>query len=158
MFLLRLSRLLEDWRCNYKPYTTTGESVGEEDQVELISESNILLSTAGQGLSTCTSSITSTPRCTCTPPLTCNTCTPNLLCAASSIPVIRGGTRHRSPCLVNLNEDPKEGEFLSIEVPEVIQIYIYPRWVTVDNVISNIRIIFMFITNLMYKIEQYKNS
>ena len=85
---------------------SSGESVNEEDQVELMtSMTDITMSSypPTKPTCTCTSAPTVIPVCTCT----------------NTVPVIRAGTQHRAPCLVNLNEDPREGEYLSIDIPEV---------------------------------------
>ena len=59
--------------------------------------------------------LTSSSTCTCTNvPAVVPACT-----CTKSVPVIRAGTQHRAPCLVNLNEDPREGEYLSVDIPEV---------------------------------------
>ena len=75
--------------------------MSEEDQVELMSDLSSLLTSSST--CTCTNVPTVIPACTCT----------------KSVPVIRAGTQHRAPCLVNLNEDPREGEYLSVDIPEV---------------------------------------
>ncbi|KAL5267510.1 hypothetical protein ACHWQZ_G004519 [Mnemiopsis leidyi] len=77
-----------------------GESVSEEDQVELMADLSTLLTSSST--CTCTNVPAVVPACTCT----------------KSVPVIRAGTQHRAPCLVNLNEDPREGEYLSVDIPE----------------------------------------
>ena len=75
--------------------------MSEEDQVELMSDLSSLLTSSST--CTCTNVPAVIPACMCT----------------KSVPVIRAGTQHRAPCLVNLNEDPREGEYLSVDIPEV---------------------------------------
>eukprot|EP00116_Pleurobrachia_bachei_P003707 sb/3463969/ len=68
-----------------------GESVGEEEQAEL------------GGMMFLASEI---------PPL------PTETESDPEVPVIRGGgTQHKLPCLVNLNEDPRQDEYLSFDIP-----------------------------------------
>ena len=80
---------------------SSGESVNEEDQVELLTDLSSYAPT--KHTCTCTTAPTVIPACTCN----------------KTVPVIRAGTQHRAPCLVNLNEDPREGEYLSVDIPEV---------------------------------------